>query len=73
MLKCLCLKHFKRMSFCQDRLGTIIGKALRKRCVVRTAGPWSSPVVVLAAERIDSNLSPVIAKDNSLLGLWRGA
>ena len=36
------------------------------------AGPWSAPVMVLAAEQIDSNLSPVIAKDNSLLGLWRG-
>ena len=36
------------------------------------AGPWSAPVVVLAGQGIDSNLSPVINNDSSLLGLWRG-
>ena len=36
------------------------------------AGPWSAPVVVLAGEGIDSNLSPVINSDGTLLGLWRG-
>jgi hypothetical protein len=36
------------------------------------AGPWSTPVMVLSGEQIDSNLSPVIARDNSLVGLWRG-
>jgi hypothetical protein len=35
-------------------------------------GPWSAPVVVLAGEGIDSNLSPVILTNGSLIGLWRG-
>lgn len=35
-------------------------------------GPWSEPIMVLSGEQIDSNLSPVIREDGSLLGLWRG-
>jgi hypothetical protein len=35
-------------------------------------GPWAQPVVVLKGSGIDSNLSPVILQDGSLVGLWRG-
>jgi hypothetical protein len=35
-------------------------------------GPWSAPVVVLNGSGIDTNLSPVILADGSLVGLWRG-
>ena len=38
----------------------------------KPSGPWSAPVVVLKGSDIDSNLSPVILKNGSLVGLWRG-
>ena len=37
----------------------------------KASGPWSAPLKVLDGD-IDSNLSPVIMKDGSLIGLWRG-
>jgi len=38
----------------------------------KPSGPWSKPVVVLQGTGIDTNLSPVIFPNGSLLGLWRG-
>ena len=34
-------------------------------------GPWSAPVIVIENTSSDSNLSPLIRADGSLLGLWR--
>eukprot|EP00966_Prymnesium_polylepis_P274038 6330766-Prymnesium_polylepis.1 len=34
-------------------------------------GPWSEPVTVIEDTQSDSNLSPLIRADGSLIGLWR--